>query len=164
MNSSNLIMRSLYIPFLTVCFLLLGLQSVSAQTVPPAIMAQVNAELQKRGLTESEARARLLQKGIDLENIPPAELPNYQTQVIAVLDELQAEKKQSAKTAVPASTPPAANTSITIATGNPTPANVPATEKAAEASSAQPKEGKTKKANKAKANIQVLFLIRRINN
>ena len=138
MNSSNLLMRSLYIPLLTVCFLLLGLQSVSAQTVPPAIMAQVNAELQKRGLTESEARVRLLQKGIDLENIPPAELPNYQTQVIAVLDELQAEKKQSAKTAVPASTPPAANTSITIATGNPTPANVPATEKAAEASSAQP--------------------------
>lgn len=65
---------------------------LQAQTVTPAIMAQVNAELQKRGLTESEVRVRLLQKGIDVDNIPPAEIPNYQDRIIAVLDELQAEK------------------------------------------------------------------------
>ncbi|HEX7584384.1 MAG TPA: polysaccharide biosynthesis/export family protein, partial [Prolixibacteraceae bacterium] len=71
-----------------------GTLMVQAQTTAsPAIMAQINAELQKRGLTESEVRVRLLQKGIDLENIPPAELPQYQTRVTAVLDELQAEKK-----------------------------------------------------------------------
>jgi len=62
-------------------------------------MAQINAELQKRGLTEGEVRARLLQKGIDLENIPPAELPQYQSRVTAVLDELQAEKKAGNSTA-----------------------------------------------------------------
>jgi protein involved in polysaccharide export with SLBB domain len=63
------------------------------QTVTPEIMAQINTELQKRGLTQNEVRTRLLQKGIDLENTPPAELPKYQAKVIAVLDELQAEKQ-----------------------------------------------------------------------
>lgn len=66
---------------------------VSSQTITPAIMSQISAELQRRGLTESEVRVRLLQKGIDLENVPPAELPQYQSRVTAVLDELQAEKK-----------------------------------------------------------------------
>jgi protein involved in polysaccharide export with SLBB domain len=65
---------------------------LQAQNIPPAIMAQVNAELQKRGLTESEVRVRLLQKGIDIDNIPPAELPQYQERITAVLDELQSEK------------------------------------------------------------------------
>jgi protein involved in polysaccharide export with SLBB domain len=75
-----------------VCYLLFGHVALMAQPVPPAIMAQINAELQKRGLTENEVRVRLLQKGIDLENTPTAELPKYQARVIAVLDELQAEK------------------------------------------------------------------------
>jgi len=99
MKSSNLIMRSFFILILALCFLLRGSGVGFAQTVNPFVMAQINAELQKRGLTESEVRTRLLQKGIDLENIPPAELPQYQTRVTAVLDELQAEKKAGNSTA-----------------------------------------------------------------
>ena len=99
MKSSNLIMRSFFILILALCFLLRGSGVGFAQTVNPVVMAQINAELQKRGLTESEVRARLLQKGIDLENIPPAELPQYQSRVTAVLDELQAEKKAGNSTA-----------------------------------------------------------------
>lgn len=84
-----------------VLFVLIGVLSffiinpiiTQAQSVTPAIMAQISSELQKRGLNESEVRVRLLQKGIDLENIPPSELPQYQSRVIAVLDELAAEKK-----------------------------------------------------------------------
>ena len=76
--------------------LLLGLlvpAIASAQLKPtPAIMAQINAELQKRGLTEAEVRVRLIQKGIDVENIPIDQLPKYKDQIIATLDELQAEK------------------------------------------------------------------------
>jgi protein involved in polysaccharide export with SLBB domain len=60
----------------------------------PILMQQINSELQKRGLSESEVRARLLQKGIDLENIPPTELPNYKSKVMIVLDELTAEKRK----------------------------------------------------------------------
>jgi len=85
--------KSLIIMVGVSCYLLLGTISVThAQPVPPAIMSQINAELKKRGLTENEVRVRLLQKGIDLENTPTAELPKYQERVIAVLDELQAEK------------------------------------------------------------------------
>jgi protein involved in polysaccharide export with SLBB domain len=93
MKSPILRFKPCYFLIATVCFLLLAPQLASAQTVPPAIQNQINAELQKRGLTESEARVRLLQKGIDLDNVPPAELPKYQEKVTAVLDELQAEKK-----------------------------------------------------------------------
>ncbi|MDP2337480.1 MAG: SLBB domain-containing protein [Bacteroidota bacterium] len=101
MKSSFLKLQPFCMLILAVCFLILGSGSVQAQTVTPVIMAQINAELQKRGLTESEVRVRLLQKGIDLENIPPAELPQYQSRVIAVLDELQAEKKAGNATAQP---------------------------------------------------------------
>ncbi|MFY9152990.1 MAG: SLBB domain-containing protein [Prolixibacteraceae bacterium] len=101
-------MRSSKINFRIIFVIMLALGSlvlqpvVQAQTITPAIMTQINAELQKRGLTESEVRVRLLQKGIDLENIPPAELPAYQQKVIAVLDELQAEKKLAAQSAIQA--------------------------------------------------------------
>ena len=112
-------MRSFLILILMVCLLLPCTKRVEAQTVvPPAIMAQITAELQKRGLTESEVRVRLLQKGIDLENIPPAELPKYQERVTAVLDELQAEKKQGNKTAQPNINQATPMTNVIIDTGN----------------------------------------------
>ncbi|MDA3906233.1 MAG: SLBB domain-containing protein [Bacteroidales bacterium] len=66
---------------------------ISAQSVSPVIMAQINSELKSRGLTETEVRTRLLSEGIDLENIPPDELPQYQTRVTAILDKMEAEKK-----------------------------------------------------------------------
>jgi protein involved in polysaccharide export with SLBB domain len=88
-----------YILALVVSFLLAASPALEAQTVSPAMMQMVQGELKKRGLTETEVRTRLLQKGIDLEKVPPAELPQYQARVTAVLDELEAEKKAGAKTA-----------------------------------------------------------------
>ena len=87
---------------LTVCLLMLISAVVSAQTVsiPPEIQAQIRLELQKRGLSENEVQIRLLQKGIDVQNIPPAELPQYKSRIIAVLDELQAEKKAGKNAAI----------------------------------------------------------------
>ena len=76
-----------------------------AQTVTPVIMAQVNAELQKRGLNEAEVRTRLLQEGIDLENVPPSELPQYQARVTAILDAMEAEKKGTTTTETPITEP-----------------------------------------------------------
>ena len=95
MNSFRKKIKFLFVLIGIINLCLLGTITLQAQAqiASPAIMAQVTAELQKRGLTESEVRVRLLQKGIDLENIPPAELPQYQAKVMAVLDELQAEKK-----------------------------------------------------------------------
>lgn len=97
MSASKLNLRYFYLLLLTIGLSLIVPKITSAQTITPAMMTQISTELQKRGLTESEVRVRLLQKGIDLESIPPAELPQYQARVIAVLDELQAEKKAAAQ-------------------------------------------------------------------
>jgi len=91
---------SWYTLILAMCFLILSPGMVSAQTVtlqtlPPAVQAQIAAELQKRGLTESEVQTRLLMKGIDLQSVPVSELPQYQSRVMATLDELQAEKRKA---------------------------------------------------------------------
>jgi protein involved in polysaccharide export with SLBB domain len=99
MKSSNLKMRSYFVLIITLYFLMVTPAVITAQTVTPAIMTLINADLQKRGLTESEVRVRLLKEGIDLENVPPADLPKYQPRVIAILDEMQAEKKAAEKTA-----------------------------------------------------------------
>ncbi len=70
-----------------------------AQISPtPAIMAMVNSELNKRGLTQDEVQARLLREGIDPNNIPMKELPSYQGRVMAILDKMQQEKATQAVT------------------------------------------------------------------
>ena len=102
--------------------------TVAMAQIPPAARAQVNAELQKRGLTESEVQARLLQEGINLESIPPAQLPQYQGRVIAILDKMQAEKRQ-ANTGGAASQQPV---NINIETTPETTGTVPAAINAAE--------------------------------
>ena len=66
-----------------------------AQT--PTMMSMARAELQKRGLNETEVRARLLENGIDVDNIPPTEYANYQGRVTAILNQMQAEKADKAK-------------------------------------------------------------------
>ena len=57
-----------------------------------SMMAMAQAELQKRGLNETEVRTRLLEEGIDVDNIPPTEYAYYQDRVLSILDALQAEK------------------------------------------------------------------------
>lgn len=65
-----------------------------------SMMAMAQAELNKRGLNETEVRARLLENGIDVDNIQPAEYASYQDRVIAILDQMQAEKAGSAPTVI----------------------------------------------------------------
>lgn len=94
-------------------------QPLQAQTASPAIMQMAQSELQKRGLTEAEVQTRLLQKGIDVSNIAPADYPKYQAQVMAVLNELEAEKNKKATNTTPISinigtTTPAAGTLPTL--------------------------------------------------
>lgn len=57
-----------------------------------SMMAMAQAELQKRGLNETEVRTRLLEEGIDVDNIAPTEYANYQDRVLAILNKMQAEK------------------------------------------------------------------------
>ena len=64
--------------------------AVSGQSA--SMMAMAQAELQKRGLNETEVRTRLMEEGIDVDNIAPTEYANYQSRVIAILNKMQAEK------------------------------------------------------------------------
>ena len=65
-----------------------------AQNATMISMAQ--AELNKRGLNETEVRARLLEEGIDVDSIQPADYPTYQARVIEILDQMQEEKNKAA--------------------------------------------------------------------
>ena len=78
---------------LTLAFFVLLPVALLAQT--PNMMAMAQSELQKRGLNETEVRARLLQEGIDVDNIPPTEYANYQGRVISILNRMQAEKARA---------------------------------------------------------------------
>ena len=100
MKSSVMKKKSYYRLLMIVAVLLAGftaLQSQTATNVSSSTMQLISAELQKRGLTEAEVRVRLLQEGIDLENIPKAQLPQYQTRVTTILDQMESEKKAAKK-------------------------------------------------------------------
>lgn len=93
--------------------------ALMAQT--PDMMAMARGELQKRGLEETEVRARLLQEGIDVDNIPPTEYANYQGRVTAILNQMQAEKasRNSATTGVETSAAASANEATVTASDMP---------------------------------------------
>ena len=70
----------------------LAMLSIAAAAQNANMMSMARAELSKRGLEESEVRTRLLENGIDVDNIQPADYPAYQSRVISILDQMQAEK------------------------------------------------------------------------
>ena len=71
---------------------LLAFLPMMAYAQSASMMAMAQAELQKRGLNETEVRTRLMEEGIDVDNIPPTEYANYQDRVMAILNKMQAEK------------------------------------------------------------------------
>lgn len=67
-----------------------------------SMIAMAQSELQKRGLNETEVRARLMENGIDVDNIPPTEYANYQGRVMKIIDQMAAEKNKSKAEVAPA--------------------------------------------------------------
>jgi len=104
MKASILKVPTHYLLALVVSFLLCSTPTIQAQTTSPVVMQMVTTELNKRGLTEEEARTALLKEGIDLESIPTAELPQYKTRVTTILDKLEKDKK-AGKTGTQAQSP-----------------------------------------------------------
>lgn len=84
---------------LFVTLMLLALLPLTVVAQSPNMMSMARAELQKRGLEETEVRARLLQEGIDVDNIPPTEYANYRSRVTSILNQMQAEKAQATQAA-----------------------------------------------------------------
>ena len=82
------------------------LMSVTLFAQSANMLSLAHAELDKRGLTESEVRSRLLIEGIDVDAIQPSEYPAYQGRVMDILNKMQAEKA-AAKAAVTEAAPSA---------------------------------------------------------
>ena len=78
---------------LTFLIILLFIATVSGQN--KALLNLAQAELNKRGLSQSEVELRLSEEGININSIPPAEYPKYQKQILSILDQMQQEKNQS---------------------------------------------------------------------
>lgn len=85
-----------------ICFfvILMLVVPVAAQQVPANVLQMAQAELQKRGLNETEVRTRLLSEGIDIDNMTPAQYAASQPRVMAILDEMEAAKKASGSATV----------------------------------------------------------------
>jgi protein involved in polysaccharide export with SLBB domain len=80
--------------FLLFCLSLL-IQSATAQQLPAGVDTTIiNSELRKRGLNEDEVRQRLEERGIDINNIRPQDLPRVQKQIEDIVAELEKEKLQ----------------------------------------------------------------------
>ena len=68
------------------------------------MLSMAHEELAKRGLEEAEVRTRLLENGIDVDNISPTEYAAYRTRVLRVLNTMQAEKAAAELTPAAAAT------------------------------------------------------------
>ena len=88
-----------------VSVLLCMLLTVVALAQSANLLSMARAELEKRGLNETEVRARLLENGIDVDSIPPSEYANYQGRVTAILNQMQAEKAGNVPASASASAP-----------------------------------------------------------
>jgi len=90
-------------------FIVLNLSAQNPTAPAPSVQEQARQEIQRRGLDEAEVRARLLQRGIDMDKVTPEQLPQLQGTIEQVIKELEAEKaQQQAKPAQPPSGKPAA--------------------------------------------------------
>lgn len=96
MKSTILNFRNQFLTTLVAFFIITA--TTNAQMVSPAVMQMAQSEIQKRGLNEAEVRTRLLQEGIDVDNISPTEIPQYQTRITNVLNKMVAEKKAGIST------------------------------------------------------------------
>ena len=76
-----------------ILFSFISLNYTSAQVVSET---QARAELQKRGISESELRTALLAKGIDLDKIDPTNASEFQ-RVQRIIEETVTELEQKKK-------------------------------------------------------------------
>ncbi len=68
--------------------------ALSAQ-IPVGSEAEALEQLENRGISEEEFRARMLEKGYDLDNIKPEQIPQLQSVIEETLSELEEENKKS---------------------------------------------------------------------
>ncbi|MTB53165.1 SLBB domain-containing protein [Lewinella sp. W8] len=107
-------MKQTFTKILLALCLLLAVLPLSGQTTPTEVQReQLEQELERRGVDPEEARARLLARGIDVDQLSAEELAARQPEIEAVIAELEAENAAEAETTpstdptpVPADPPP----------------------------------------------------------
>ena len=121
--------------------LLMSFMLTAAFAQNATIMSLAQAELAKRGLNETEVRARLVQNGIDVDNLKPSDYASYQARIMQILDQMQAEKAGPAATTAAADS---VSTQIGIEIAAPVTVQAASTtnEKVAEAAISEVKEVK----------------------
>ncbi len=77
--------------FFLILFLFLLNNTVWSQSASQAFL--IKTELDKRGLSEAEADAGLISKGLDVKKMSPEEVLSKQAEILGVLDALSAAKK-----------------------------------------------------------------------
>lgn len=102
-------MRKLFILFFVFFTTLLY-----SQQFDPAFVKQ---QLEQKGISQQELEAKLKQKGVDLNNVTPANAPQTEKAVQDAIAEIEAEKKQNATPA--AGTNPPGNAPAPAAGNNP---------------------------------------------
>jgi protein involved in polysaccharide export with SLBB domain len=81
--------------------LFLGIAVFTKAQTQEALQQQAQSMIQAKGLDEAEVRSRLLQKGIDIDQVTPEQLPQLQSTIESVIKELEAEKAQKSGQSAP---------------------------------------------------------------
>lgn len=113
--------------YLVLIFFLCSGGLIKAQN-EQVIEQQARAVIQSKGLDENEVKARLKQKGIDIENMTPEQLVQAQPQIEVVINEMEAEKKATGNspaatgttpaTATPPASTPSTSSGVPVSTEN----------------------------------------------
>jgi protein involved in polysaccharide export with SLBB domain len=89
-----------------VCILLVGLLAFPASSYAQVTESQARELLSQKGISEDTLRARLLAKGINPDNITPADLERFQDEILETVNEIEAEQKnRQSITAAPLNEP-----------------------------------------------------------
>lgn len=85
-------------------FGLLSLASVGQSLTQELQAEKAKKELEDKGIAEDEVKAKLKEKGIDLDNLRPEQLPSLEEEIKAVVAEIEQEKSDTSSAVVDATT------------------------------------------------------------
>ena len=63
--------------------------------VNPTVQAAARAQLAQKGISEEEMRTKLLQKGINIDQVTPEQLPALQASIEQAVKEIEADRKST---------------------------------------------------------------------
>lgn len=94
-----IMMRRFWVHIFSLAFLVCAMAMpchIHAQTTPsPQEIQQARAMLKEKGISEEELKARMLEKGYDLDNLDSSQIEEVQPVLLQTISELEAEKEDA---------------------------------------------------------------------